>query len=293
MKSLGILLGYNIYLIESRADCEEAVNSAPSKISYFGFDTETDSKIDMTQRDSDTINIKHDLPFLLQFGYDNKVFLIDFRDFSDAEAIFTCFKSLVERSGLAVAQNIKFDINMLWNIGYVWETDNCCDLMSVSRLALESKTEREGGMPLALKPLARRLLGATYAEAGRQIDEALKELWHKKLKELEMQLKPYGISRRIINEVLKDVTSTLDECTEDIQRIWNSWLASSKLTYKDIPKDLIHRYGAVDVILVLEILKKLLPIVKAKNQLAVLKREQALILPLVRMERTGYTTDKK
>lgn len=293
MKTLGNMFGYDMYLIESRSDCEDVLAKAPSRITYFGFDTETDSKIDMTQRDSDTINIKHDLPFLLQFGYDNKVFLIDFRDFDDAEAIFKCFDSLVKRSILAIAQNIKFDINMLWNIGYVWNTNNCCDLMSISRLALESKTEREGGMPLALKPLARRLLGAQYAEAGRQIEEALKALWHNKLKDLEFKLKPYGISRRIINEALKDVTSTLDEFTEDVQKIWNTWIMTSKLTYKDIDKSLIHKYGGIDVILVLELAKKLLAIVKKKNQIEVLKREQALIMPLVRMERTGYTVDKK
>ena len=152
MKHLGNLLGYETYLIESRVDCEDVIKTAPSSISYFAFDTETDSKIDMTQRDADTINIKHDLPFLLQFGYGNKVFLIDFRDFDDAEAIFKCFDGFVSKSKLALAQNIKFDINMLCNIGYVWHTSNCCDLMAISRLALESKSEREGGLPLALKP---------------------------------------------------------------------------------------------------------------------------------------------
>lgn len=293
MKNLGKLLGYEIYLIESRSDCDDVLRTSPDSINYFAFDTETNSKIDMTQRDSDTINIKYDLPFLLQFGYGNKVFLIDFRDFDDAEAIFKCFDGLVSKSKLALAQNIKFDINMLCNIGYVWHTSNCCDLMAISRLALESKSEREGGLPLALKPLARRILGPQYAEAGRQIEEALKALWHTKLKELEFKLKPYGISRRIINEVLKDVTSTLEEFPDDVQKIWNTWIITSKLTYADIDKNLMHQYGAVDVILVLELTKKLLPIVAAKHQLPILKREQQLIMPLVRMERTGYTVDKK
>ena len=293
MKTLTKLLNYDIYLIESRNDCEDVIKNAPPEITYFAFDTETNSKIDMSQRDSDSINIKHDLPFLLQFGYGNKIFLIDFRVFDDAEAIFNCFDSLVSRSKLALAQNIKFDINMLWNIGYVWHTPNCCDLMSISRLALESKSEREGGLSLALKPLARKLLGSQYAEAGHEIDEALRNIWHSKLKDLEFKLKPYGISRRIINEALKDVTSSLDEFTDDVQKIWNTWNLSNKITYEDIDKNLMHKYGAVDVILVLELTKKLLPIVKRKNQFKILQREQALILPLVRMERTGYTVDKK
>ena len=289
----GKLLGYDINLIESKEDCEAAIKAAPAVITIFGFDTETNSKIDMTQKDADTINIKHDLPFLLQFGYDHSIYVIDFRDFNDAEAIFNCFDDLVKRSHLAIAQNIKFDINMLWNIGYVWHTFNACDQMAISRLALEAKSEREGGMPIALKPLARRLLGKEYAEAGHQIDEALKAIWDTKLKDLARKLKPYGISRRVIVETLKDVTSTLEEFPEDVQNIWAAWLLTSRITYADVPKELIHKYGAIDVILILELARKLLPIVIERKQLVTLKREQRLIMPLVRMERTGYTVDKK
>lgn len=289
----GKLLGYDINLIESKEDCEAALKAAPAVITIFGFDTETNSKIDMTQKDADTINIKHDLPFLLQFGYDHSIYVIDFRDFNDADAIFNCFDDLVKRSKLAIAQNIKFDINMLWNIGYVWHTSNACDQMAISRLALEAKSEREGGMPIALKPLARRLLGKEYAEAGHQIDEALKAIWDTKLKDLARKLKPYGISRRVIVETLKDVTSTLEEFPEDVQNIWAAWSLTSRITYEDVPKDLIHKYGAVDVILILELARKLLPVVIERKQLVTLKREQRLIMPLVRMERTGYTVDKK
>ena len=293
MKKLGILLGYEYFLIESKEDCEEVIASSPSSIGYFAFDTETNTKIDMSKKDADNINIMHDRPFLLQFGFDNVVYLIDFRDFNDKDAIFKCFHTLVKRSKLALAQNIKFDINMLWNIGYVWKTSNCCDLMSISRLALESNTEREGGLPLALKPLANRLLGSQYADAGRAIDAELRNLWQGKLKELEKLLKPYKISRRIINEKLKDVSGTLDEFSEDVQRIWNNWSMNSRISYEDVRKDLMHKYAAVDVILVLELTKLLIPIVSDKKQINVLKREMALVMPLVRMERTGYTVDKK
>lgn len=293
MQSLGNLLNYDCYLLEDITDCVQVLKSAPAGIPMFAFDTETNTRIDMTKRDTDNINIMHDKPFLLQFGYGNKVFLVDFRDYKGniAEPL-DLFNSLVERSQIALAQNIKFDINMLMNIGYEWATDNCCDLQSIARLALESKTEREGGMPLALKPLASRILGSNYSEAGREIDNALKVLWSQKLKELEKLLKPYGISRRLINESLKDVTGTLDEFPEEVQRIWNNWLMTSRITYADVDKYLLHKYGAIDVILVLELTKVLLPVVSDKCQLSVLKREMQLVMPLVRMERTGYTVDK-
>lgn len=292
MKHLGNILGYDNYLIESKEDCEHVIKHAPAQISLFAFDTETNTKIDMSKRDADNINIMHDVPFLLQFGFNNVIYIADLRDFTDLPCILDCFNTLVKRSTLALAQNIKFDINMLWNIGYVWQTSNCCDLMSISRLALESKSEREGGMPLALKPLAKRILGDKYAEAGHQIDEALRNIWHSKLEDLARILKPYGISRRLINDTLKDVSGTLDTFSEAVQILWNNWYLTSRISYEDVDKNLMHKYGATDVILVLELAKKLLPIVKSKNQIKVLKREQQLIMPLVRMERTGYTIDK-
>lgn len=292
MKHLGNILGYDNYLIETKEDCEHVIKHAPAQISLFAFDTETNTKIDMSKRDADNINIMHDIPFLLQFGFNNVIYIADLRDFKDLPCILDCFNTLVKRSTLALAQNIKFDINMLWNIGYIWQTSNCCDLMSISRLALESKSEREGGMPLALKPLAKRILGDKYAEAGHQIDEALRNIWHSKLEDLARILKPYGISRRLINDTLKDVSGTLDTFSEAVQILWNNWYLTSRISYEDVDKNLMHKYGATDVILVLELAKKLLPIVKSKNQIKVLKREQQLIMPLVRMERTGYTIDK-
>lgn len=292
MKRMPDLLGYRIFLIENEKDCQYLIENAPAKIGIFGFDTETNTVINMTKRSDDHINIRHDMPFLIQFGWDDMIFLADLRDLECTGEVLKAFDSVRKKSTLAIAQNIKFDINMLMNIGYEWVSSNECDLMSIARLSLEAKTEREGGMPLALKPLARRMLGPQYSEAGKEVDLALRDIWQRHLSRLMHQLKPYKVTRAKITAVLKDVTATLDEFSEDVQIIWNNWQLTSRVSYKDIPKDIIHKYGAVDVILVLELAKKLLPIVHDKNQIPVLKREMELIMPLVRMERTGYTVNK-
>ena len=287
------LLGYEIHLISSVEECEDLLSKVPPRVSFFAFDTETNTKIDMTKTDSDNIDIKHDRPFLLQFGYDNVIYLCDFRKDSTVNAKFMeVFDKFCKNSTLVLAHNIKFDINMLWNIGYEWKHTNACDTMSIARLALESKSEREGGYSMKLKPLAGRLLGSEYSQAGKEIDAALRDIWTEKLKELAKLLKPYGISRRQINDTLKNVTGTLDEYSEEVQVVWNNWSLNSRVSYADVPEDLIYKYGAVDVILVLELTKLLLPIVKDKDQIKILKREMALILPLVNMERTGYTVNK-
>lgn len=287
------LLGYNVNIVETKADCELVKNSSPPRVGMFAFDTETDTKIDMTKRDASNIDIMHDRPFLLQFGHDNTVYVFDFRKYDGmVNDAVECFDVYCKKASLALAHNIKFDINMLTNVGYDWTTNNACDTMSIARLSLESKSEREGGYSMGLKPLASRLLGSAYASAGKEIDAALRYIWETKLKELAALLKPYGISRRQINDTLKDVTGSLDTYSEAVQKIWYDWNISSRVSYADVDPDLMQRYGAVDVILVLELTKLLLPIVKDKEQMNVLKREMALIMPLVRMERTGYTVDK-
>lgn len=288
------LLGYTISVLESDNEIAQVVADVPPKISLFGFDTETDTKIDMVKRDASNIDIMHDHAFLVQFGYDHTVYVIDLRlpDVTVSSAL-TCYETYRKRATLSGAHNIKFDISMLLNLGLDCEFEKCVDTMSIARLALESKSEREGGYAMGLKSLAGRLLGSQYTEADKEIDKALSELWTQKLKELAALLKPYGITRRQINETLKDVTGSLDEYTEEVQRIWYNWNINSKVSYADINPDLLYRYGAIDVIMVLELMRLLLPIVKDKQQMEVLKREMDLIMPLVRMERTGYTVDKK
>lgn len=288
------LLGYNVHVLMNDDEIRGITKMCPERIFMFAFDTETNTKIDMSKRDVSNIDIMHDRPFLLQFGFDHTVYVIDFRiEHVTIDVVLEVFDELRQRATLALAHNIKFDINMLYNVGYTSDFENACDTMSIARLALESKSEREGGYPMALKPLASRLLGSSYANAGRAIDEALQNIWAGKIKELAELLKPYGIKRNQILATLKDVTGSMDEYTEEVQKIWYNWNITSRVSYADVDPEIMWAYGATDVILVLEIAKLLLPVVKDKDQMKVLKREMALIMPLVRMERTGYTVDKQ
>lgn len=288
------LLGYNVHVLMNDDEIRGITKMCPERIFMFAFDTETNTKIDMSKRDVSNIDIMHDRPFLLQFGFDHTVYVIDFRiENITIGVVLEVFDELRQRATLALAHNIKFDINMLYNVGYTSDFENACDTMSIARLALESKSEREGGYPMALKPLASRLLGSSYANAGRAIDEALQNIWAGKIKELAELLKPYGIKRNQILATLKDVTGSMDEYTEEVQKIWYNWNITSRVSYADVDPEIMWAYGATDVILVLEIAKLLLPVVKDKDQMKVLKREMALIMPLVRMERTGYTVDKQ
>jgi DNA polymerase-1 len=286
--------GYEYWLIENGADCDIIAQSAPASIGILAFDTETDTKIDMSNNDGSSIDIVHDRPFMIQFGWGSKIYIADLRGHDDAfkDRVLATFRLCAERAKLAIAHNIRFDINMLINIGFDWNLRNGCDSMSIARLALISKSEREGGYPMQLKPLAARLFGSQYADAGKEVDIELRKLWEGHLKRLMRALKPYKINRRMINDILKDVTSTLEVFPKEVQLIWMNWKQESLVSYADVPPDIMHRYGGTDAVLVLMLANTLLPIVKDKRQLDVLKREMRLIMPLVRMERTGYTVDK-
>ena len=288
------LLGYDVYVPENDSELKSIISKIPEHVFISAFDTETNTWIDMTNRNGNNIDVVHDLPFLVQFGFGSTVCTVDLRlPEISRETTLWAFETLRKKSRFTAAHNVEFDVNMLMNIGYSEEPDNLCDSKTVARLALESKSEREGGYTMTLKPLASQLLGSEYASAGRALDEALRAIWQRHLQHLAEQLKPYGITRAQINAVIKDPTGTLEEFPETVQRIWADWNYNSRITYADVPTEILYEYGSVDVILVLELMKLLLPIVVEKNQQDVLRREQLLIMPLVRMERTGFTVDKK
>jgi len=288
------MLGYTFYIIQNLEDVGALRRELPSHIAMMAFDTETNTKINWAKKDENYIDIGHDKPFLLQFGYDDRVIIYDIR--LNLEGVFQevlkLYEAILTRSNLCLAHNIKFDISMFMNVGYKYPGCPLCDLKSIARLALESKSEREGGYSMGLKPLAKRLLGSTYTEADKAIDVYLDKLWKDKLKELANALKPYGVKKSQIEETLKDVTGTLDMYTFQVQKIFSDWQSNMYLTYADVDPNLMQKYGGVDVIMVLELAKLLLPIVADKKQIPILKREMDLIMPLVEMERTGYTVNK-
>ena len=105
---------------------------------------------------------------------------------------------------------------------------------------------------------------------------------------LEKLLKPYRINRRQIVATLKNVSGTLDEFSEDVQRIWNTWELTAKVSYADVPKDLLHKYGAIDVILVLELVNLLLPVVNYESDYEIENRKQRKKSPAEGLKINSY-----
>ena len=282
-------LGYIIYVAEDYVDVKAIQFTRPEKIDILGFDTETNSLIDKSRIESNLMDIRHDRPFQVQFGYDKIIFVVPLAEWS--AGIINILREYIKVSTLTIAHNIRFDINMLKNEQENFEVENGCDTMSIVRLANEAVPADKGGVPMKLKMLAKRFLGSEFVEADKEVDIELDNIWKAKLNALAKQLKPFGYTKAKVNEILKDVTFNITDFPPEVQAIWLDWEKNKFVSYDMINKTIMQEYGAVDVILILELARIFLPIVQDRNQTKILKREMQLIPVLVDMERTGYEVD--
>jgi DNA polymerase I len=263
-----------------------------------GFDTETTG-----------LHIIKDKPFLIQFGW-----LVPNEDFGRVFTFYptpenmAIFFLLAKKLKYCVAHNMKYDCHMLSNIGYAAEVQamtNLCDTTVIARLSLEAIPEREGGDSLKLKKLGEKYV---HSEAGKSesiIKDELKKLKAVGIKVLASALKQFPLEGELtatgrqkywgkgaIEKFLKDPTNDVDLLPDDVRDVWLDWQEEyPEPTYEDVPRDIMLKYGAEDIITMLEFFKKSYEFVVKREQLPILKMEQKLILPLYRMERVGLKAD--
>jgi DNA polymerase I len=150
-----------------------------------GFDTETTG-----------LHIKKDKPFLIQFGWlipgkeDGRVFT-----FYPIKENMEVFLQLCQRGKFVCANNLKYDLHMLTNIGYGDWVENkgikWVDLMAMSRLSLEAIPQREGGQSLALKDLAVHFIHPSAADGEKKIKDDLRRLNAERITMLTAALKQF------------------------------------------------------------------------------------------------------
>jgi DNA polymerase I len=204
------------------------------------------------------------------------------------------------------------------------------DGLAVARLALESIPEREGGDSLRLKKVAVKYVHPEAANGEDLIKDDLRRLNNERIKMLTAALKQFDhptqkdykpvrldtgtmttgsyaennpdnvewkwISKKwnkgLVEKFLKDITNEPADLPEDVQEVYESWKEEyPEPTYEDVDRDLMIRYGADDIISMLEAFRIFAKIVKRREQGKVLQLEMDCILPAYRMERTGLKAD--
>ena len=276
----------DIQLGEVLADIKE------TKPNYVGFDTETTG-----------LNIITDKPFLVSFGYNNNVYTFDYDP-----NLFKVFISVLELCNIPLfAHNAKYDFHMVENGGSPIPEDVALyDSITVARLT-ENADER---ISLSLESLGTRYIDDEAKFAG----HIIKDIIHKIDKETRDNLKTL-IANEFPNDgfttITKDgkvkSTGKFTKLMEDYEKTRTHWVNDDnpyfqfldkhyrRANYKDVydrEPELMRNYAADDIVIMLEYLKKALPVLKEVDEgFRVLKREGKLIRAVAFMENTGFKVD--
>jgi len=288
-------LKYKYKHIENAVDLTQVLNLNITP-QYIGWDTETTG-----------LNIITDKPFLVSFGWseygDNSVYTFDYTP--EMFEILINFCKLSQCS--MFAHNAKFDYHMVQNGGSpIPDSIKLYDSITVARLT-ENADERES---MSLEALGIKYIDDEAKFAG----HVIKDIIHKIDKERRDELK-LGLIKEFPNDGFSTTTKDgkikgtgkLTALIDDYEKTRTKWVNDDNLyfqyidkhfkraNYKDVydrEPDLMRNYAADDIVIMLEYLKKALPVLKEVDKdFRVLKREGELIRAVACMENTGFKVD--
>lgn len=284
-------LKYDYKHINNLVDLTQELNNADFP-PYIGFDTETTG-----------LNIVRDTPFLVSFGYWNKVYTFDYNP--------EMFKALTDFCVInnipMFAHNAKYDYHMVQNGGSpIPDSAKLYDSITVARLT-ENADERES---MSLETLGIKYIDDEAKFAG----HIIKDIIHKIDKTNRDKLRQ-GIMDTFPNDGFKTITKDgkikgtgkLTALIDDYEKTRTKWVNDDnpyfqyidehfkRANYKDVydrEPELMRNYAADDIVIMLEYLKKALPVLKEVDKdFKVLKREGELIKAVAFMENTGFKVD--
>lgn len=284
-------LKYDYKHINNLVDLTQELNNADFP-PYVGFDTETTG-----------LNIVRDTPFLVSFGYWNKVYTFDYNP--------EMFKALTDFCIInnipMFAHNAKYDYHMVQNGGSpIPDSAKLYDSITVARLT-ENADERES---MSLEALGIKYIDDEAKFAG----HIIKDIIHKidktnrdKLRQGIMDTFPNDGFKTIMKDGKIKGTGKLTSLIDDYEKTRTKWVNDDnpyfqyidehfkRANYKDVydrEPELMRNYAADDIVIMLEYLKKALPVLKEVDKdFKVLKREGELIKAVAFMENTGFKVD--
>lgn len=278
------------------------------------FDTETTG-----------LHIILDKPFLFQFGWickdcnEGYAFSVDIeRQPNLAKQVISVWHKLVKDVKVYLGHNIKYDLNMLLNIGLGYTTENVSDTMFYIRYAHDALHPGEGGPLLGLKEYSAKYIDRNAKAHEKLLDKEKTE----KAKEYNNMLKRRLQSCRLppslnkyksftlsaVGDMFKDPIAEVTDFPEDVQQAYLDWktkdlplylqnrvvqlVESNMISYATLNRENVIKYAQYDIVWTLEIYSLCAPVIKARQQEKAIEMENSLIFPLVEMERVGFKTDK-
>jgi DNA polymerase-1 len=266
-------------------------------INYIGWDTETTG-----------LNIITDKPFLMSYGWstpegNNCVFVVPYTK----EVGNVLFNYCDTHNIPMFAHNAKYDYHMVQNGGSpIPDTVKLYDSITVARLT-ENADERES---MSLEALGTKYIDDEAKFAG----HIIKDIIHKIDRERRERLRK-GLMEEFPNDGFKTITKDgkvkgtgkLTALIDDYEKTRTKWVNDDnpyfqyidkhfqRANYRDVwDKEcaLMENYAADDIVIMLEYLKKALPVLKEVDKdFRVLKREGELIKAVAWMENTGFKVD--
>ena len=295
-------------------DMVQLFKHTPPKVC--AFDTETTG-----------LHIVLDKPFLFQFGWlcpdclEGYAFSVDLEKQPVlAKQVIKVWHKLVSEAQVYLGHNIKYDLNMLTNIGLPYTVENVSDTMFYIRYAHDALHISEGGPPLGLKEYAAKYIDRNAKSHERLLDQERTDkakeynnMLKRRLQQCQLTeaLKEKGyksFTLSAISEMFKDPIAEVSDFPEDVQQAYLDWktkdlplylqsrvvqlVESNMIGYNTLNRDNVIKYALYDIVWTLEIYAQTAPVIRARQQEVAIKMESELIFPLVDMERVGFKTNK-
>ena len=264
-----------VWVTEENKDTLNSISDEDVQaLKYCGFDTETTGLHHTTS-----------MPFLVTFGYGKTIFA-----FEPTESLILEMFKVANRFGRIFAHNAKYDYHMLWNfLGRepVEIEHIIADSMTVARLT--SYVDEE--MQIGLEVLGTQYVDPEAKFASKVIKSHLIEInaEHKKIAKAEYYDK-YGRNANF-GEVWQNYLKKVQFVDDDNEKFQFLDRYYRPANYKDVYEkyhDLMVSYAMDDVIIMLEYLKKALPVMEHVDEgLSTFHRECELISAIARMEKNG------
>ena len=259
------------------------------------------------------LHIIDDRPFLVQWGWLDLInnqgvtYVCDIEEYPAlAQMAIWEWHKLAEELVWYAGANIKYDLHMLenWNPALMYRAKNLTDLQIWIRMGHDNIPIRFGGAPLSLKDYA-----ATYVDRHAKSHEKLLKAEQSSIaKDLNQKLvQSLGMKKGALNEFFKDALNDPDDLPDtDMVRRYLQWredlpprlqlnvfglVEPEHVPYNMLSRDVVKRYGHMDIVYTLESLADLIPVVTVRQNLKAVLMENSYILPFWEMERTGFDLD--